>query len=76
MTGKHPAERRWHDYRNKQEDTVWMKQLGKMSGILCDSSVPPIVKGKMHKMIVQPAMVYGMETVPMTSSHLDKLEVT
>ena len=27
-------------------------------------------------MIVQPAMLYGMETVPVTSSHVKKLEVT
>ena len=27
-------------------------------------------------MIVQPAMLYGMETVPVTSSHMKKLEVT
>ena len=27
-------------------------------------------------MIVQPAMPYGMETVPVTSSHVKKLEVT
>ena len=36
----------------------------KMSGVLCDKRVPPHVKGKIHKMIVQPAMLYGMETVP------------
>ena len=29
-----------------------------------------------HKMIVQPAMLYGMETVPVTSSCLKKLDVT
>ena len=29
-----------------------------------------------NKMIVQPAMMYGMETVPNTSSHVKKLEVT
>ena len=29
-----------------------------------------------YKMIVQPVMVYGMETVPVTSSHVTKLEVT
>ena len=40
-----------------------------MSGVLCDKRVPPYVKGKIHKMIVQPAMLYGMETVK-------KLEVT
>ena len=27
-------------------------------------------------MVVQPALLYGMETVPMTSSHVKKLEVT
>ena len=37
-----------------------------MSGVLCDKRVPPHVKGKIHKMIVQPAMLCGMETVPMT----------
>ena len=47
-----------------------------MSGVLCDKRVPPLDKGKIHKMIVQPAMLYGMETVPVTSSHLKKLEVT
>ena len=47
-----------------------------MSGVLCDKRVPPHVKGKIHKMIVQPTMLYGMETVPVTSSHVKKLEVT
>ena len=47
-----------------------------MSGGLCDKRVPPHVKGKMHKMIVQPAMLYGMESLPITSSHVKKLEVT
>ena len=37
--------------------------------------VPPHVKGKIHKTIVQPAMLYGMGTVPVTSSHVKKLEV-
>ena len=48
----------------------------KMSGVLCDKRVPPHVKGKIHKMIVQPAMLCGMETVPVTSSQVKKLEVT
>ena len=48
----------------------------KMSGVLCDKRIPPRVKGKIHKMIVQPAMLYGMETVPITRSHVKKLEVT
>ena len=48
----------------------------KRSGVLCDKIVPPHVKGKIHKTIVQPAMLYGMETVPVTSYHVNKLEVT
>ena len=49
----------------------------KMSVVLCDKRVPPRVKGNIHKTIVQPAMLYGMETVPMTSSNVNKqLEVT
>ena len=33
------------------------------------------MRGNIHKMIVQPAMLYGMETVPVTISHVKKLEV-
>ena len=49
----------------------------KMSGVLCDKRVPQHVEGKLHKinMIVQPAMLYGMETLPVTSSQVKKLEV-
>ena len=47
-----------------------------MSGVLCDRRVPPHVKEKIHKMIIQPAMLYGMETVSVTSSNVKKLEVT
>ena len=60
---------------NKRTQCGWNKWR-KMSGVLCDKRVPPHVKGNIHKMIVQPAMVYGMETVPVTSSHVKKLEVT
>ena len=58
---------------SEQEDgwNNWMK----MSGVLCDNRIPPHVKGKIRKMSVQPAMLYGMETVPMTSSHVKKLKV-
>ena len=48
----------------------------KISGVLCDKRVPPHVKGNIYKMIVQPAMLYDMETLPVTSSHVKKLEVT
>ena len=60
---------------NKRTQCGW-NNWRNMSGVLCDKRVPPHVKGKINKMIVQPAMVYGMETVPVTSSHVKKLEVT
>ena len=60
---------------NKRNQCGWYNWR-KMSGVLCDKRVPPHVKGKIHNTIVQPAMLYGMETVPVTSSHVKKLEVT
>ena len=48
----------------------------RMIGVLRDTRMPPHVKGKIHSIIVQPAMLYGMKTVPMTSAHVKKLEVT
>ena len=43
---------------------------------LCDKLMPPYVKGNIHNMLVQPSMLYGMETVPVISSHKKNLEVT
>ena len=48
----------------------------KMSGVLCDKREPTHVKGNTHTVIVQPAMLYGTETRPVTNSHAKKLEVT
>ena len=55
----------WHNWR-------------KMSAVLCDKRIglPPHCKGYIHNMIVQPATLYGMGTVPMTSFHVNKREVT
>ena len=58
---------------NKRTQCGW-NNWRKTSGVLCDKRVPPHVKGKIHKMIDQPAMLYGMETVPVTSSHVKKLQ--
>ena len=43
---------------------------------VCDKRVPPHVKGSNNKMIIHPAMLYGMETVPVTRSNVKKLDVT
>ena len=53
---------------NKRTQCGW-NNWRKMSCVICDKRVPPHVKVNIHNMIVQPAMLYGMETVPVTSSH-------
>ena len=60
---------------NKRTQCGW-NNWRKMSGVLRDNKVPPHMKGKINKMIVQLAIRYGMATVPVTSSHVKKLEVT
>ena len=42
-----------------------MKQLEDDSGVLCDMRIPPLVNGKIHKRIVQQAMLYEMKTTEM-----------
>ena len=59
---------------NERAQCGW-KNWRNMSSVLCVKIVPPHVEGNGHKMIVQPSMLYGMETVPTTSSHVKKLEV-
>ena len=58
---------------------MWMEQLEEdVKRPMRQESrlLPPHVKGNVHNMIVQPVMLYGMETVPVTSSYVKKLEVT
>ena len=60
---------------NKKTQCGW-NNWRKMPGVLCNKRIPPSVKVTIHKIIVQPAMLYGMETVPDASSNVNKLEVT
>ena len=47
----------------------------KVSGVLCDRKLLARVKGKMYKIVVRSAMLYGMETVAVTEKQLGKMEV-
>lgn len=60
---------------NKRTQSGW-KNWKKMSGILCDKRIPERVKGKVYKTVVQPAMLYATETLPLASRHVRKLETT
>ena len=46
-----------------------------MSGVLCDRKAPLSVKGKLHKVVVRPAMLYSTETLAVTQTMEKKLEV-
>ena len=52
----------WHSWR-------------KMSGLLCDRRVSARLKGKIHRTVVRPAMMYGLETVALTKRQEAELEV-
>ena len=47
----------------------------KTAGVICDRRVSARTKGKIHKVVVRPAMLYGMETVPLTKKQEAELEV-
>ena len=46
-----------------------------MSGVLCDRRMKVKIKGKVYKMIVGPAMVYGADTWAVKKAHEKKVEV-
>ena len=75
--GKHPAEQWIQEYIIEQEDTVRMKQREEdYVWVSCDMRIPLHVNGTIHKRIVQPPMLYDIETGSMASSHVKKLEGT
>ena len=47
----------------------------KVSGEICDRSLPARVKGKVYSSVVRPAMVYGLETVAVTKKQVEEMEV-
>ena len=46
-----------------------------MEWVICDRRVPARVKGKVYKVAVRPAMLYGLETVALTKRQEAKMEV-
>ena len=55
-----------------------MEWVGRrMSGVICDRQVglPARIKGKVYKVAVRPAMVYGLETVALTKRQEAEMEV-
>ena len=48
----------------------------RVSGVICDRRLSACAKGKVYKTIVKPAMVYCLETVPLTKKQEAELAVT
>ena len=46
----------------------------KLTGVLCDKSVPLRVKSRIYKLMVLPAMMYGFETAAITKRQGEKLK--
>ena len=53
-----------------------MRQLEDDFGVPCDITIPPNVNGNIHNRIVQPAMLYEMETEPMEDQSKDGWNVS
>ena len=47
----------------------------RMSGVICNRRVPARVKGKVYRVAVRPAMLYGLETVALTKRQEAEMEV-
>ena len=54
---------------------VGWKNWKKVSGVLCDRRVGIKLKGKVHKTVVRPAMMYGAETWAIMKTQEKKLDV-
>ena len=46
------------------------------SGVLCDKRVPLGLKGKVYRMVVRPAVLYGSECWPLKKTQVQRLAVT
>ena len=47
----------------------------RMSGVICNRRVPARVKGKVYRVAVRPAMLYGLETVALMKRQEAEMEV-
>ncbi|KAG5610072.1 hypothetical protein H5410_021353 [Solanum commersonii] len=45
------------------------------SGVLCDKKIPPRLKGKFYRVVVRPALLYGVECWPVKNAHVKTMHV-
>ena len=51
------------------------KNWKRVSGVLCDRRMNMKIKGKVHRTVVRPALMYGAETWALKKAQENKLEV-
>jgi len=59
---------------NHQIKVGWQKWRN-ASGVLCDRRILLRLKGKVYRMVVRPALLYGAECWPIKKSHLQRMRV-
>ena len=59
---KHRVQAGWNNWRSA-------------SGVLCDKKVPLRLKGKFHRTVIRPAMLYGTETSSMKKTEEKRMDV-
>ena len=59
--------------KKRQKAFSFLKR--RLEGLLCDRHVSARLKGKLHRTVVRPAMMYGLENVALTKRQEAELEV-
>ena len=54
---------------------VWAKWRD-LTGVLCDRRMPLKLKGLVYKSVIRPVLLYGSETWPALTRHVQELRVT
>ena len=61
-------------YATKKYFVVWQK-WSNASGVLCDKKIPVRLKGKVYRMVVRLAVLYGAECWPIKKTQVQRLMV-
>ena len=62
-------------WKRGKEASAGRLEWRKVSGVLCHRKMSARIKGKVYETVVKPAMLYGLETVPLSKRHESELDV-
>jgi len=64
------------DEKINQRIKIGWQQWKKASGVLYDEKILLKLKGRVYRIVVRPALLYGAESWPIKKSHIQRLRVT